>query len=233
VFEIGNSLREARVRQRLEHHEIELATKIRVRYVRALEEEEFDALPGDTYTKGFLRTYADFLGLDGQLYVDEYSSRFAADRREEHPPERVRHRRARDRGVERRAVVLALLGIAALAALVIVAWKFGGADTSSSTPSVVSTRERSSSATPTSLLLRGVGTGTYVEVRRTSASGPVVLQATVPRGGVEKLTGSRFYLYVRHPAGVRVTLGGRAVSLPAHRNLRVVVTPSRTVRLAG
>ena len=79
MFEIGNSLREARVRQQLELGEIELATKIRSRYLRALEEESFDALPAQTYVKGFLRTYADYLGLDGQLYVDEYNSRFGAD----------------------------------------------------------------------------------------------------------------------------------------------------------
>jgi Helix-turn-helix domain len=231
VFEIGNSLREARVRQRLEHREVELGTKIRARYIRALEQEEFGILPGDTYIKGFLRTYADYLGLDGQLYVDEYGSRFTSDARDERSPERARHRRSRDRGVERRAVVLALLGIAVLTALVIVAWKFGGTDASNS-PQVVTTRERAPTAAG-GLVLRGVGRGTYVEVRRKSGSGPVVLQATVPRGGVEKLTGSRFFLYVRHPTGVRVTLGGRAVSLPAHRNLKVVVTPSRTVRLAG
>jgi Helix-turn-helix domain len=232
VFEIGNSLREARVRQRLEHRDVELATKIRARYIRALEQEEFAILPGDTYIKGFLRTYADHLGLDGQLYVDEYSSRFASDPRDDRSPERPRRRRTRDRGVERRAVLLALLGIAVLTALVIVAWKFGGADTSTSTPSVVDTRQRTPAAAQ-GLVLRGVGKGTYVEVRRKSASGQVVLQATVPRGGVEKLTGSRFFLYVRHPTGVRVTLGGRAVSLPAHRNLKVVVTPNRTVRVAG
>ena len=76
MFEIGNSLREARVRQQLELSEVELATKIRGRYLRALEEESFDALPAQTYVKGFLRTYADYLGLDGQLYVDEFNSRF-------------------------------------------------------------------------------------------------------------------------------------------------------------
>lgn len=233
MFEIGNSLREARVRQRLEHRDVELATKIRARYVRALEQEEFAILPGDTYIKGFLRAYADFLGLDGQLYVDEYGSRFTSDSRDDRSPERVRRRRARDRGVERRAVVLALLGIALLTALVIVAWKFGGAHSATSTPSVVGTGERAPAVAAGGLVLRGIGKGTYVEVRRKSASGQVVLQATVPRGGVEKLTGSRFFLYVRHPAGVRVTLGGRAVSLPAHRNLKVVVTPSRTVRVAG
>jgi cytoskeleton protein RodZ len=59
VFEIGNSLREARVRQQLELTEVEQATKIRARYLRALEEESFEALPAQTYVKGFLRTYAD------------------------------------------------------------------------------------------------------------------------------------------------------------------------------
>ena len=78
MFEIGNSLREARLRQGLEIPRIETETKIRGKYLRALEEEQFEVLPGDTYVKGFLRTYADYLGLDGQLYLDEYNSRFAA-----------------------------------------------------------------------------------------------------------------------------------------------------------
>ena len=77
MFEIGNSLHEARIRQGLEFPEVELATKIRVKYIRALEQEEFSLLPGETYVRGFLRTYADYLGLDGQLYVDEYVSRYA------------------------------------------------------------------------------------------------------------------------------------------------------------
>ena len=76
MFEIGSSLREARLRQQLEFPELELATKIRGKYLRALEEEQFDVLPAQTYVKGFLRTYADYLGLDGQLYVDEYNSRY-------------------------------------------------------------------------------------------------------------------------------------------------------------
>jgi hypothetical protein len=233
VFEIGNSLHEARIRQGLEFPEVELATKIRVKYIRALEQEEFSVLPGETYVRGFLRTYADYLGLDGQLYVDEYVSRYAPEhRRDEAPPERVqRPRRRRDRGVERKGVVLALLGIAVLAALVIVAWRYGGSN--NSTPPAVQTQERTPAATVTALVLHGVGRGTYVEIRRRSPSGKVLLQATVPRGGTEQLAGSRFYLFVRRPAGVRVTLGGKAVSLPARRNLKVVVTPSRTVRVSG
>ena len=55
MFEIGNSLREARERQGLGYPEIELATKIRAKYIRALEDEAFEVLPSETYVKGFLR----------------------------------------------------------------------------------------------------------------------------------------------------------------------------------
>ena len=82
MFEIGNSLREARLRQGFELPRVEADTKIRAKYLRALEEERFEVLPGETYVKGFLRTYSEYLGLDGQLYVDEFNSRFT---REEEP----------------------------------------------------------------------------------------------------------------------------------------------------
>ena len=78
MFEIGASLREARTRQGLDFPEMEARTKVRAKYLRLLEEEQFEQLPAHTYVKGFLRTYADCLGLDGQLYVDEYNSRFVA-----------------------------------------------------------------------------------------------------------------------------------------------------------
>src|SRR5213078_1934958 len=127
VFEIGNSLREARHRQQLELSEVEQATKIRARYLRALEEEAFDVLPAQTYVKGFLRTYADWLGLDGQLYVDEYYSRYGVGDEEAREPViarrtvRVHQRHGR---LERRGVLLALGAIAILCALVIAAFKF-------------------------------------------------------------------------------------------------------------
>ncbi len=84
MFEIGSSLREARERQEITLPQVEAGTKIRGKYLRALEEERFDQLPAETYVKGFLRTYAEYLGLDGQLYVDEYNSRYVAT--EEEPP---------------------------------------------------------------------------------------------------------------------------------------------------
>src|SRR4029077_6644055 len=125
----GTSLREARLRKGLDFPEAEHATKVRGRYLRALEDEEFDALPAPTYVKGFLRTYADYLGLDGQLYVDEYNSRYIAGE-EEPPPLRRSSARPKpySRRVESRVLVLALVAIGTATFLVIAAWKFGGAD---------------------------------------------------------------------------------------------------------
>jgi cytoskeleton protein RodZ len=73
--DIGTTLREARMRQRLDISDIESETKIRAKYLRALENEEWDLLPGPTFVKSFLRTYADALGLDGKLLIEEYKLR--------------------------------------------------------------------------------------------------------------------------------------------------------------
>ena len=229
MFEIGNSLREARVRQGFEYPQIELATKIRAKYIRALEDEQFGILPAHTYVKGFLRTYAEFLGLDGQLYVDEFSSRFVGDGIED-APRRAAPRVHQDRGIERKVLVLALAGIALLTALVIVAWKFGGSD--SGTPPVVTGQATPKAPVARGLQLTGMKHGTYVEVRRNLATGAVLLQATLVRGKIERIDGRRFWLYVRRSSGVRVSLGGKAVALPAGRNLKVLVTPTRTARAA-
>jgi cytoskeleton protein RodZ len=69
---IGDTLREARMRQRLDIADVEAKTKIRAKYLRALENEEFGMLPGPTFVKTFLRTYAEVLGVDAHLLVDEY-----------------------------------------------------------------------------------------------------------------------------------------------------------------
>jgi len=69
---IGATLREARNRRKVGLSEAEDATKIRLRYLRAMENEEWEVLPGGSYTRGFIRTYASFLGLDGERLADEY-----------------------------------------------------------------------------------------------------------------------------------------------------------------
>ncbi len=226
MFEIGNSLREARVRQGLEFPQVELATKIRSKYLHALEEDQFAVLPAEPYVKGFLRAYAEFLGLDGQLYVDEYSSRYVAEGYDDPSPRRVSPPRRNDRGLERKVVLLALAGIAALAALVIVAWKFGGS--SGSTPSVL---PQAAASSPKGLGFSGPGT--YIVVRRGSATGSVLYQGTLRTGDANFLAGRRFWLLIEHPSRLRLTLDGKPVALPARPNLRVVVTPSSTALAGG
>jgi len=69
---IGETLREARMRQGLDIADVEQRTKIRAKYLRALENEEWGALPGPTFVKTFLRTYAEVVGVDAHLLVEEY-----------------------------------------------------------------------------------------------------------------------------------------------------------------
>jgi cytoskeleton protein RodZ len=76
MFELGNNLREARQRRRIDLVIAEQDTKIRSKYLAALETEDFDLLPGPVFTRGFLRTYSRYLGLDPQLFIDEYNARF-------------------------------------------------------------------------------------------------------------------------------------------------------------
>jgi cytoskeleton protein RodZ len=84
MTDIGSTLREARMHARIDISEVELRTKIRAKYLRAIENEEWDLLPGPVYVKSFLRTYGEYLGLDTRLLVDEYKRRY------EHPAQDAR-----------------------------------------------------------------------------------------------------------------------------------------------
>jgi len=240
VFEIGNSLREARVRQHLDFPEIEQATKIRGKYLRALEDEQFEQLPGQTYVKGFLRTYADYLGLEGQLYVDEYNSRYVVGGEEESP---VRFRSGggipRSTHMMSSAVFIALVAIGIAAALVIAAWKFGGADSTgvvdvgSKTPKTKKhhrtttqrqTTQQSSAKTGVRLVVRAAHGDSWVEVHRNSPIGPVEYQGTLLRGQSQIFTNRRLWLTIDVPASVVVKLNGVRTSLPAHGPVDLALT---------
>jgi cytoskeleton protein RodZ len=73
---IGATLRDARRRYGLEVREVEERTKIRARYIRALENEDWETLPAPAYVRGFLRTYGQLLGLDGEMLADEFRRRY-------------------------------------------------------------------------------------------------------------------------------------------------------------
>ncbi len=223
MFEIGNSLREARLRQGLDFPDVERATKIRPKYLRALEDEQFEILPAQTYVKGFLSTYAEFLGLDGQLYVDEYNSRYVT--REEEMPSRPRRSPGpRSRRIESSVVLAALVGIAVLFALVIAAWKSGGEPTQ--TP--VAQPGLRTPATSTLVVSASRG-ATRMEVRRGSQEGSLVFSGTVENGRQQSFElDGRLWLWLQRPAFVDFEVAGRAMRPPA----RLLLVDASGVRRA-
>ena len=124
---IGEALKRTRSRRKIDIRTVEQQTKIRIKYLRALENEEWEVLPGPAYAKGFLRTYAQFLDLDGDALVDEYrrtvEARLDADRafgfsepvleRRRRPGEEPR------RGWPLRAIALVAVGAAVVVVLVL------------------------------------------------------------------------------------------------------------------
>ena len=220
MFDIGSSLREARVRQGLDFPELEERTKIRPKYLRALEEERFDILPAPTYIRGFLRSYAETLGLDGQPFVDEYNTRFAVGEDDTVVRTRRVPMQRRDRGGrESRIAVLALLGIAVVTALVIAAWRFGGPDEEAVPGLKVegqteTTTPLAPAAGRVTLVVRAVRGDSWMEIHAGSASGKLLYSGTLERGQGKSFQGRRLHLALREPENVAVRLNGNRNELP-------------------
>lgn len=185
MFEIGTTLREARLRRGLDILQCEAETKIRAKYLRAMEEEHFELMPTPTYVRGFLRTYAEFLNLDGQLMLDEYESRFEFEqpsieselwrsRRARPSSSRIAHgrppahrsrrsssgrtRRPKRRRAELRLLWLAIGGVMGVALLV---WMgVGGSGDQYSAVPGVSTDAPVAGASPTTTATDPLGTST-------------------------------------------------------------------------
>jgi hypothetical protein len=231
VFEIGTSLREARLRRQIEIAQAEQATKIRAKYLRALEDEQFDQLPSPTYVKGFLRSYAEYLGLDGQLYVDEYNSRYvigedgpdtpfgAARRRRAE----VGRRRTREhRRVESNMVLLALVAIAVVTGLIFAAWKFGGSSNSPNIPNLATTTNAGHARQPARLVIQAVAGPAALEVHAGSAAGKLLFQGTLEKGHRVSLPAKSLWLRVGATQNLRIVRAGHTLVLP-HRHQLVIL----------
>ena len=233
MFEIGSSLRGARMRQGLELSEVERETRIRAKYLGALEDERFDVLPGDAYAKGFLRTYADYLGLDAQRFVDEYKTRFAP---EEEPaaPAPIRIRR---RGFGFAAWLLALAVLVASSA--VLAWRLSSSGSHPATPAArpaqtrattraalpVAPRARTRPVTVTRIVLVATRGRCWLSVHVGSASGRSVYEGMLEQGRTARFSSTRLWIRIGAPWNIDATLSGKAVQLPASTG-DVVVTPA-------
>jgi hypothetical protein len=236
VFEIGNSLREARLRQGLDFPELERATKIRGKYLRALEDEQFEVLPAQTYVKGFLRSYAEYLGLDGQLYVDEYNSRFVVG--EEESPARPRRSAPPSRGVQvqSRVVLLTLLGIAAVTALVIVAWTRGEPQKKEPV-GLASTPVQPAPVTPAPKAKRSLARliftakrgNCWLEVHSGAATGRILFQGTLELGQRKVFVGRTLWITLDRPENLGAILNGHSRRL-ASGGVKTLIVTARGIR---
>jgi len=225
MFELGNSLREARTRRGIEFAQAEQATKIRGKYLRALEDEQFDMLPSETYVKGFLRTYAEYLGLDGQLYVDEFNSRFVAGDEWEPRASRARSVHREDRRLGAKVVLFAVAVIAVLTTIVISAWKTSGSGDEGRHNQQAPVVHRR--AAPVAYLQLTAARGpSKVIVNRGSVSGRILFEGTLERGETEAFTGKRFWLNVGAPENLVITVAGKQVHVAGGRPWVLTVTPS-------
>jgi hypothetical protein len=235
MFSIGDSLREARTRRGLSPADVQKSLCIRERYLTALEEERWDMLPGEAYVRGFLRQYAEFLGLDGSLYIEEYASRSRQDE-EALVPDALAPRAGR-------AGALRLLGIATVVSAAVaglVAWQLGGAPKPVRAPSVGAGDAAAASlprarpkpapallATPGPSLavLRAARGRTWISVRVGGANGEVLFQGFLERGRTLRFGVAR-KLWVRmgRPWLLDVRLDGRVVEGLPSRTGNLVLT---------
>jgi cytoskeleton protein RodZ len=224
VFEIGSSLRAAREQQKLELSDVERATHIRAKYLQALEEERWDVLPGTAYVKGFLRTYADFLDLDGPRFVEELNERFAPSEPLETAP-LVRVRPSRRLFDVRLAVLLLAVGVG------LFSWRLasGGGKHRSAPAPPATTHVRATTTTRTlpqpprlaHVVLVAARGPCWLEVR---SGGKRLYLRELEQGRRALFTGRRLWIRVGAPWNLDATVNGQALALPRTTG-NIIVTP--------
>jgi cytoskeletal protein RodZ len=227
MLEIGSSLREARRRRGVGLSEASAATMIRGRYLEALEQERPDALPEGPYQRSFLREYAEYLGLDGDILVAEWMLRFRPPVPETTapPPRRPAFGAALDELQHRRGLILAL----ALVVAGIAVWQLSrsGSPTVQSPPAITvspppTTAAAAAASTRTvhpkpksvaSLELTAVRGPSWLLARLGSSLGPVLAEQTLQPGQTARF-GLKKPLWLRlgAPWNLVAAIGGRSVS---------------------
>jgi len=232
MFEIGGSLREARLKRGLTPADVQKAIRIRDRYLQALEDERWELLPGDAYVKGFLRTYADYLGLDGSLYVEEYNSRFSQPDEPHLVPQRFDHRRTRVGGVGFLRPLVAIGVIVAIVAAV-AAWQLSSSPspkrstpppaTTTTTPTTTASHTTHTTpkkhtkhvvvALPSRAVVVASRGDSWLWVRSGGAAGPTVYEGTLLQGKTlpVNLKNGPVWIRIGDPPSIDVHLGGELV----------------------
>jgi cytoskeleton protein RodZ len=180
---IGQKLHQARTERGVELSEVERATKIRAKFLEAMEEDRWGALPAPVYARGFLDIYARYLGLDQQALLDEYRQTVEGEQHESIPrsvikPGTLRQTRpvGRTRSINWGPVAKVAGGliVVAIVGLVIVG-SIGGSDDSGGSDRSAKERDQGSKAA-------GQSSTPATTTRSTTSGGEVSveLRATAP-----------------------------------------------------
>jgi cytoskeleton protein RodZ len=229
MLEIGESLREARSRRGLDFPEAEAATMIRARYLEALEREQFDLLPSGAYRRSFLREYAAFLGLDGDLLVQEYQLQFEPLEPEPEPPSRRMPSWLEDLPIGRSLLIAGVVAVFGVAV-----WQLGSTGGhppatppaqaappprrhTATTPALTPPAPRSVRKAPAVLVLTAARGSCWLQVRIGSSSGQSVYEHTLQPGQTVRFgLGKPLWIRLGAPWNLDATIGKRAIrSLPA------------------
>ena len=233
MFEIGNTLREARVRRTLTLQQVEEDIKIRVKYVQAMENEDWDVMPGVTYVKGFLRTYSTYLGLDPEVIIGEFRSRAISPAAEHHEPfggssviGKPHSHRGRNTIVI--VAVVCLIALAVIYALGLMNDGDGGEKPTttpdalgivspSPSPSASPTPQQSPTGLPAwqknLVKIEAARGDCWMEVRRNNASGVVLFSGTLQKGDREKFKGKDIWMSLGAPGNVKLNVEGKDVTI--------------------
>jgi cytoskeleton protein RodZ len=223
MLEIGSTLQKARTRQGLELQDAAEATRIRVKFLAALEGERFGELPAEVYARAFLRTYADYLGLDSELFVAELNARIVASRPPPPPPPpEPRFTLPR---LDRR--LAALLGAAAALLIVgLVGWHYGDGSskrTGSPSASRVAPAHKAIARRPATpkladssaigrLVLVAARGDCWLSVRMGSREGRVLYEGMLREGDSLPVAGERLWIRIGAPWNLEARLNGRVLS---------------------
>jgi cytoskeleton protein RodZ len=217
LFDIGGSLAAARKGQRLTPSEAERLTCLRGKYLAALEQNNFDALPGRVYARAFLRTYADALGLDADRFVEEFDARYPEPEYDTHVTVIGPRRAPR---VSPRSVLL-VVGVAGFAGALI--WSTVTAPSkvapipapapaaAQTHPQVARRLVPAKPAPHAALVVRATSGPCWLLVRRGGATGVVLFEGTLEQGETKRFV-PRVWVRLGAPGNVAIHRGARVVA---------------------
>lgn len=224
IRSIGGLLSAARRRKGDSVEDVERATKIRARFLRALEDDDFAAIPGDVYARGFIKSYAKYLGLDPEPLIQQYKKEY------DHPIKLDIRRQAkpleeRKTGWSRRFAMTIAVVVSLLALL------YWGATASKQTaekemrshnevdPKAPAMRQKSSStasptttAKPSGVNISATATadeGCWLSV---VADGQQVFEGTLQKGQTQEFRAAKsLTLYIGNAGGISIKRDGKDV----------------------